>query len=75
MGRVAEEGSEEGSAEMKIKIQSATLKNLKDIQDLNHQLCIKEHKEFDSTINKDFPVQPAGGYSLVIVTHLGYQFE
>ena len=45
---------------MEIKIQSATLKNLKDIQNLNHQLCIKENKEFDATINKDYPIQKSG---------------
>ena len=45
---------------MDILIHSATLNNLKDIQYLNHLLCIKENKEFDSTINKDFSVQKVG---------------
>ena len=45
---------------MEIKIQLATIKNLRDIQNLNHQLCIKENKEFDATINKDYPIQKAG---------------
>ena len=45
---------------MEIKIQSATIKNLKDIQELNHQLYIKENKEFDSTINKNFSIQKSG---------------
>lgn len=45
---------------MKVKIQSATIENLKDIQDLNHQLCIKENKEFDATINPAYPIQKQG---------------
>ena len=45
---------------MEVKIQFATIKNLRDIQDLNHQLCIKENKEFDATINPDYPVQKQG---------------
>lgn len=45
---------------MKVKIQFATTQNLKDIQDLNHQLCIKENKEFDPTINPDYPIQKSG---------------
>lgn len=45
---------------MDIRIHSATIKHLKDIQHLNHLLCIKENKEFDSTINKDFSIQKAG---------------
>lgn len=46
--------------EKEIKIRVATIGNLKDIQELNHQLCIKENKEFDSTINKDYPIQKEG---------------
>lgn len=38
----------------------ATIGNLKDIQELNHQLCVKENKEFDLTINEDYPIQKAG---------------
>lgn len=45
---------------MAVKIESATIKNLKDIQNLNHQLCIKEYGEFDKTINKDYPIQKIG---------------
>lgn len=45
---------------MDIKIQHAAVKNIRDIQNLNHQLCIKEHKDFDATINKDYPVQKSG---------------
>ncbi len=45
---------------MEIQIQFATIKNLRDIQNLNHQLCIKENKEFDITINKDYPMQKSG---------------
>lgn len=45
---------------MEIKIQLATIKNLRDIQNLNHQLCIKENKEFDATINKDYPLEQSG---------------
>jgi len=45
---------------MEVKIQFATIKNLRDIQDLNHQLCIKENKEFDATINPDYPIQKQG---------------
>ncbi len=45
---------------MEIKIQSATIKNLKDIQNLNKQLCIKENKEFDSTIDPSYPLKKAG---------------
>jgi len=45
---------------MEVKIQFATIKNLKDIQDLNHQLCIKEKREFDPTINKDYAIQKSG---------------
>jgi len=42
---------------MEVKIQVAKQKNLIDIQKLNHQLCIKENQEFDTTINKDYPIQ------------------
>ncbi|MFA5029774.1 MAG: GNAT family N-acetyltransferase [Patescibacteria group bacterium] len=39
---------------MKPKIKFATLKDFKDIQDLNHRLCLKEYAEFDQTIDKDY---------------------
>lgn len=42
------------------QIKVATIDNLKDIQELNHQLCIKENKEFDPTINEDYPIQKEG---------------
>lgn len=45
---------------MEVKIQPATIKNLRNIQDLNHQLCIKENKEFDPTINPNYPIQKQG---------------
>jgi GNAT superfamily N-acetyltransferase len=45
---------------MDILIHFATLSDLKDIQHLNHLLCLKENKEFDSTINKDFAIQKVG---------------
>ncbi|MFA6088226.1 MAG: GNAT family N-acetyltransferase [Candidatus Woesearchaeota archaeon] len=45
---------------MEIIIQFATIENLKEIQNLNHQLCIKENKEFDATVNKDYPIQTSG---------------
>ena len=43
-----------------VTIEHATLADLKSIQNLNHQLCIKEANEFDPTINADFPITPAG---------------
>ena len=45
---------------MNVVIQSANLDHLNDIQELNHQLCIKENKEFDASINKDYPIQKVG---------------
>lgn len=45
---------------METRIQFATIENLGDILNLNHQLCIKENKEFDATINKDYPIQKSG---------------
>ena len=45
---------------MEVKIQFASIENLGDILNLNHQLCIKENKEFDATINKDYPIQKSG---------------
>jgi len=46
--------------EREIKIEVATIENLKDIQDLNHQLCVKESIEFDPTVNPDYPFQKEG---------------
>ena len=43
-----------------ITIKQASISDLKDIQELNHQLCIKEATEFDSTINQDFSITSAG---------------
>lgn len=36
------------------------MENLGDVLNLNHQLCIKENKEFDATINKDYPILKSG---------------
>ena len=64
-----------GGKEKQIEIKVAAISNLKDIQELNHQLCIKEVKEFDQTINENYPIQKDGeeyfkerienGYALV----------
>ncbi len=45
---------------MKVKVKSATPKDLVAILALNHQLCIKESREFDATINSDYPMQKLG---------------
>jgi len=45
---------------MKIEIREATIEDLRDIQKLNHELCKKENKEFDSTINSDWPLSEEG---------------
>ncbi len=45
---------------MEARIKFASPENLGDILNLNHQLCIKENKEFDATINKDYPIQKSG---------------
>lgn len=44
----------------KIEIREATIRDLKDIQKLNHELCEKENREFDSTINPDFSLTEKG---------------
>jgi GNAT superfamily N-acetyltransferase len=44
----------------KLRIRSGDLRDLGDIQELNHRMCIKEHREYDETINKDYPIQPMG---------------
>lgn len=41
-------------------IEEATIKDLDAIVALNHKLCIKENKEFDSTIDPDYPVEAQG---------------
>jgi len=43
-----------------ITIRKATINDLGAIQELNHELCIKEHNEYDSTINPDYPLSKAG---------------
>jgi len=45
---------------MEVEIKKATIKNLKDIQELNRQLCIFEKKSWDKTINKDYPITEKG---------------
>lgn len=45
---------------VEIKIQEATIKNLKDLQNLNHELCKKENKEFDLTIRVDWSFTKEG---------------
>ncbi|MBS3072489.1 GNAT family N-acetyltransferase [Candidatus Pacearchaeota archaeon] len=45
---------------MSIIIRRAIIKDLKDIQNLNLKLCKKEFKEFDNTININFPIQEKG---------------
>ena len=41
-------------------IRTATLADLKTIQEFNHALCKKEHEEYDPTINPDYPFSPEG---------------
>lgn len=43
-----------------IKIRKTTIKDLEDIQELNHKLCEKENMEFDSTINPNFSSSKEG---------------
>lgn len=45
---------------MEVRIRFATIKHLREIQDLNHQLCIKENREYDTTINHYYPLQKRG---------------
>jgi len=45
---------------MEINIKKATIEHLKDIQNLNYQLCKKENKEFDSTIIPTWPLSKKG---------------
>lgn len=45
---------------MEIEIRKATIDDLEDIRKLNHELCKKEVKEFDSTIDADWPLGKAG---------------
>jgi GNAT superfamily N-acetyltransferase len=44
----------------KIEIREATINDLKDVQKLNRELCKKENKEFDSTINPNFSLIEEG---------------
>lgn len=43
-----------------LRIRRGEIKDLEAIQKLNHQMCIKEHNEYDSTINSDYPMQVLG---------------
>ena len=45
---------------MKITIKTATLENLEDIIKLNHVLCIKEHTDYEKTVNPDFSISKKG---------------
>ncbi len=43
-----------------LKIRKGELGDLGVIQELNRQMCVKEHREYDNTINPDYPIQPLG---------------
>jgi len=43
-----------------VKIMQASLKDFRDIQELCRQLCIKENREFDVTIDVNFPNKTNG---------------
>ncbi len=43
-----------------ITIRKATIADLQTILDFNTKLCTKEHKEFDPTINPNFPATERG---------------
>ena len=43
-----------------ITIRKATLSDLKLIQELNHELCAKENREFDQTIDPNYPFSKKG---------------
>ncbi len=45
---------------MKSTIREATVNDLESIILLNQKLCEKEHKDFDETINPNYPVTVAG---------------
>ena len=45
---------------MEVEIRVAALADLKDIQELNLKLCVKEAEEFDPTVNKMYPLQEEG---------------
>lgn len=45
---------------MEIKIREAKIEDLKAILDLNHKLCEKENKEFDDTIDPNYPYTQHG---------------
>ena len=52
-----EEGSVEG---LKVVIERATLADLETIQKLNQELCEKENREFDETINSKYAFSKKG---------------
>ncbi|MFA5934408.1 MAG: GNAT family N-acetyltransferase [Candidatus Paceibacterota bacterium] len=43
-----------------ITIRKANLADLKSIQNFNYELCLKENKEYDQTINTDYPFTKEG---------------
>lgn len=43
-----------------LPIRRGELKDLAAIQELNRQMCVKEHREYDATINPNYPVLPMG---------------
>ncbi len=45
---------------METVLRKATLSDLKAIQELNHLLCAKEKKEYDPTIDADYPFSKLG---------------
>jgi len=45
---------------MKYKIRKATIEDLKTVQELNEKLCLKENKEFDSTIIPNYSLTEEG---------------
>lgn len=55
---------------MKPKIKIATVKDLKDIQKLNLMLFEKEYKEFDNTLDREWPFSDEGeSYFKERITH------
>lgn len=53
---------------MRIFIRKATIKDLPAILDLNNQLCTKEHREFDSTIDPKYATKKGVGYFRTRIT-------
>jgi ribosomal protein S18 acetylase RimI-like enzyme len=43
-----------------IETRVATLLDIKVIQELNRELCLKENRDYDSTINPEYPTTEAG---------------